>query len=159
MTPTPRTRPADTVRLDPVEVVERFAAALNGHADRAARAVAEGRARDALLAAGAMQMLLKAQADMLREALGAARSKRVPPAVRAAVRAAADGAADGALAPAQRALATLRTGARVARTRQAAIGDALRATAAARASRPGPVGYNAAGGHGTALRQSVRITV
>ncbi|NUB17208.1 SH3 domain-containing protein, partial [Azospirillum brasilense] len=68
MLPTPHVSPA-SARPDPVAVIARFVAELEGHAERAASAAREGRAVDALRAAGAMQMLLHNQAGALRDAL------------------------------------------------------------------------------------------
>lgn len=128
MLPTPHnppTSPRPTSRPDPVAVIARFVAELEGHAERAASAAREGRAVDALRAAGAMQMLLHSQAGTLRDALAAAQSKRVPLETRLAVRK----ALDGALAPLGRSVCALEAQAKARQARQAAIGAALRAAA------------------------------
>ncbi|MBY6265715.1 hypothetical protein EI613_27920, partial [Azospirillum sp. 412522] len=76
------------LRVDAVEVLEAFVAELDRTAARAEAAVREGRPRDALLAAGDMQTLLRTWKDRLADALAQTRSKRVAPAVRGAARAA-----------------------------------------------------------------------
>lgn len=124
MLPTPHI-PTAASRPDPVAVITRFVAELERHAERAATAAREGRAVDALRAAGAMQMLLHAQAGTLRDALAAAQSKRVPLETRLAVRK----ALDGALAPLGRSVRALEAQAKARQARQAAIGEALRAAA------------------------------
>ncbi|WP_029009297.1 hypothetical protein [Azospirillum halopraeferens] len=134
MAPTLRPRIPDTLRPDPVAEIADFVARLADDAGRAARAAAEGRARDALLAAGSMQMLLRARGDALREALSAGRSARVPPDVRAAVQAATLAAASGPLAGTARSVCTLAAAARVAQAHRDAIGEALRARAPARSA-------------------------
>ncbi|MGF7177481.1 hypothetical protein [Azospirillum doebereinerae] len=128
------TTPANTVflRVDPVDVLERFTAELDRLTADADTAMRDGRARDALLAAGAMQSLLAAWKDRLADALVQTRSKRVPPAVRAAARAAADRVLP-ALGGQMRALEAR---IKVHRVRQAAIGAALRAASNAAAGAP-----------------------
>ncbi|MCG5240885.1 hypothetical protein MCW82_14005, partial [Azospirillum doebereinerae] len=71
------TTPANTVflRVDPVDVLERFTAELDRLTADADAAMRDGRARDALLAAGAMQSLLAAWKDRLADALVQTRSK------------------------------------------------------------------------------------
>jgi len=148
--------PANTVflRVDPVEVLQRFAAELDRHADAAATAVREGRARDALLAAGAMQSLLAAWKDRLADALAQTRSKRVPPAVRAAARQAAGHVLPAVAAPMRELDARIK----VHRARQAAIGAALRAASTA------PAVVYGAGRHGVRVenrivRHALAVTV
>ncbi|MBP2230934.1 hypothetical protein J2847_004243 [Azospirillum agricola] len=151
------TTPANTVflRVDPVEVLEGFAAELDAHAAAAAKAVREGRARDALLAAGAMQSLLAAWKDRLADALGQARSKRVPPAVRAAARRAAARVLPVLRDPMREMEARIR----IHRDRQAAIGAALRAASTAPA-----MSYGASARYGVrvgerTVRHALAVTV
>lgn len=151
------TTPATTVflRVDPVAVLERFTAELDRHAEAAATAVREGRARDALLAAGAMQSLLAAWKDRLNDALLQTRSKRVPPAVRAAARRAAGHVLPAVAEPMRELAARIK----VHRARQAAIGAALRAVSTA----PG-MSYGASARHGVrvesrTVRHALAVTV
>ncbi|WP_454019720.1 hypothetical protein [Azospirillum sp. Marseille-Q6669] len=147
--PLPSSKP--TARPDPVAVITRFVAELEGHAQRAASAAREGRAVDALRAAGAMQMLLHAQAGTLRDALAAAQSKRVPLETRLAVRK----ALDGALAPLGRSVRALEAQAKARQARQAAIGAALRAAS----SVSGPARSYAALGRAAGAKRTIAVTV
>lgn len=130
------------LRVDAVEVLEAFAAELDAAANRAERAVGEGRPRDAVLAAGDMQSLLRAWKDRLADALAQTRSKRIPPAVRQAARNTAE-----RVLPAMAAhMRTMEAQLRVHRARQEAIGSALRAASTT------PVGV-----YGASLRHGVRL--
>ncbi|OYD84821.1 hypothetical protein [Azospirillum brasilense] len=137
-------------RPDPVAVIARFVAEMERHAERAATAAREGRAVDALRAAGAMQMLLHAQSATLSDALAAARSKRVPLETRLAVRK----AVDGALAPLRRSVRVLEAQAKARQARQAAIGEALRAAA----SVPAPARSYAALGRVAGTKRAIAVT-
>ncbi len=151
------TPPATSIflRVDPVEVLERFAAELEKHAEATATAVREGRARDALLAAGAMQALMAAWKDRLTDALAQTRSKRVPPAVRAAARQAARQVLPAVYEPMRELAARLK----VHKARQAAIGAALRAASTAPA-----MSYGASARYGVrvqsrTVRHALAVTV
>ncbi|PWC47210.1 hypothetical protein ACHMW5_05645 [Azospirillum melinis] len=123
---TPET-PTIFLRVDAVEVLEAFVAELDRAATRAEAAVREGRPRDALLAAGDMQTLLRSWKDRLADALVQTRSKRVAPAVRGAAKAAADRVLPALAARMREMEAQIR----VHRARQNAIGAALRAASTA----------------------------
>ncbi|WP_042694985.1 hypothetical protein [Azospirillum sp. B506] len=115
------------LRVDAVDVLEAFVAELDRAAARAEAAVREGRPRDALLAAGDMQTLLRTWKDRLADALAQTRSKRVAPAVRGAAKAAADQVLPTLAARMREMEAQIR----VHRARQNAIGAALRAASTA----------------------------
>ncbi|PWC84746.1 hypothetical protein TSH100_17215 [Azospirillum sp. TSH100] len=115
------------LRVDAVDVLETFVAELDRAAARAEAAVREGRPRDALLAAGDMQTLLRTWKDRLADALAQTRSKRVAPAVRGAAKA----AADQVLPTLAARMREIETQIRVHRARQNAIGAALRAASTA----------------------------
>lgn len=115
------------LRVDAVDVLEAFVTELDRAAARAEAAVREGRPRDALLAAGDMQTLLRTWKDRLADALAQTRSKRVAPAVRAAAKAAADQVLPALAARMREMEAQIK----VHRARQSAIGAALRAASTA----------------------------
>lgn len=119
--------PTIFLRVDAVEVLEAFVAELDRSAARAEAAVREGRPRDALLAAGDMQTLLRTWKDRLDDALAQTRSKRVAPTVRGAAKAAADRVLPSLAARMREIEAQIR----VHRARQNAIGAALRAASTA----------------------------
>lgn len=119
--------PTIFLRVDAVQVLEGFVAELDRTAARAEAAVREGRPRDALLAAGDMQTLLRAWKDRLADALAQVRSKRVAPAVRGAAKSAAEQVLP-ALAARMR---VMEAQIKVHRARQNAIGAALRAASTA----------------------------
>lgn len=143
--------PTIFLRVDAVEVLEAFVAELDRSAARAEAAVREGRPRDALLAAGDMQMLLRTWKDRLDDALAQTRSKRVAPAVRGAAKAAADRVLPALAARMREIEAQIK----VHRARQNAIGAALRAASTAPAGVYG-VAYGAAGRYGA--RVAMRTT-
>jgi len=119
--------PTIFLRVDAVEVLEVFVAELDRAAARAEAAVREGRPRDALLAAGDMQTLLRNWKDRLADALAQTRSKRVAPVVRGAAKAAADQVLPVLAARMREMEAQIK----VHRARQNAIGAALRAASTA----------------------------
>ncbi|QCG93394.1 hypothetical protein E6C67_05470 [Azospirillum sp. TSA2s] len=119
--------PTIVLRVDAVEVLEAFVAELDRSAARAEAAVREGRPRDALLAAGDMQTLLRTWKDRLDDALAQTRSKRVAPTVRGAAKAAADRVLPSLAARMREIEAQIK----VHRARQNAIGAALRAASTA----------------------------
>lgn len=125
--PTEPATPTIFLRVDAVEVLEAFVAELDRSAARAEAAVREGRPRDALLAAGDMQTLLRTWKDRLDDALAQTRSKRVAPTVRGAAKAAADRVLPSLAARMREIEAQIR----VHRARQNAIGAALRAASTA----------------------------
>ncbi len=128
--PTHPAEPASStifLRVDAVEVLEAFVAELDRSAARAEAAVREGRPRDALLAAGDMQTLLRTWKDRLDDALSQTRSKRVAPAVRGVAKAAADRVLPALAARMREIEAQIK----VHRARQNAIGAALRAASTA----------------------------
>ncbi|KAA0594505.1 hypothetical protein J2848_004955 [Azospirillum lipoferum] len=136
------------LRVDAVDVLEAFVAELDRAAARAEAAVREGRPRDALLAAGDMQTLLRTWRDRLADALAQTRSKRVAPAVRGAAKAAADQVLPTLAARMREMEAQIR----VHRARQNAIGAALRAASTA------PAGvYGVA--HGPGARYGARVAM
>jgi hypothetical protein len=132
LTPAPA-RPAEPaspsifLRVDAVDVLEAFVAELDRTAARAEAAVREGRPREALLAAGDMQTLLRTWKDRLADALAQTRSKRVAPTVRGAAQAAADRVLPALAARMREMEAQIK----VHRARQNAIGAALRAASTA----------------------------
>lgn len=119
--------PTIVLRVDAVEVLEAFVAELDRSAARAEAAVREGRPRDALLAAGDMQTLLRTWKDRLDDALAQTRSKRIAPAVRGAAKVAADRVLPALAARMREIQAQIK----VHRARQNAIGAALRAASTA----------------------------
>lgn len=143
--------PTIFLRVDAVEVLEAFVAELDRSAARAEAAVREGRPRDALLAAGDMQTLLRTWKDRLDDALAQTRSKRVAPTVRGAAKAAADRVLPSLAARMREIEAQIK----VHRARQNAIGAALRAASTAPAGVYG-VAYGAAGRYGA--RVAMRTT-
>ncbi len=143
--------PSIFLRVDAVEVLEAFVAELDRSAARAEAAVREGRPRDALLAAGDMQTLLRTWKDRLDDALSQTRSKRVAPTVRGAAKAAADRVLPALAARMREIEAQIK----VHRARQNAIGAALRAASTAPAGVYG-VAYGAAGRYGA--RVAMRTT-
>lgn len=138
----PAEAPPVFLRVDAVEVLEVFAAELDEAASRAERAVGEGRPRDAILAAGDLQSLLRVWKDRLADALAQTRSKRIPPAIRQAAR----GTAERVLPAMAAHMRAMEAQLRVHRARQEAIGAALRAASTA------PVGV-----YGASLRHGVRL--
>lgn len=134
--------PTMVLRVDAVEVLDRFATELDDAAGRAERAVLEGRPRDAVLAAGDMQSLLRAWNGRLADALAQARSKRVSPAVRQAAR----DTAQRILPDLAAHIRAMEARIRVHRARQEAIGAALRAAAT-----------TPAGVYGASLRYGVQL--
>ena len=140
--------PSIFLRVDAVKVLDGFVAELDRAAARAEAAVREGRPRDALLAAGDMQTVLRGWKDRLTDALAQVRSKRVAPAVRSAAKAAA-----GEVLPTLAArMRVMEAQIKVHRARQNAIGAALRAASTA------PVGvYGVACGPGA--RYGARVAM
>lgn len=144
--------PTVFLRVDAVEVLEAFAAELDRSAARAEAAVREGRPRDALLAAGDMQTLLRTWKDRLDDALAQTRSKRVAPAVRGAAKAAADRVLPSLAARMREIEAQIK----VHRARQDAIGAALRAASTAPA---GVYGVTYGPGARPAVRCGARVAM
>ncbi|PWC32969.1 hypothetical protein [Azospirillum sp. TSO35-2] len=138
------TAPSIFLRVDAVEVLEGFVTELDRAAERAELAVREGRPRDALLAAGDMQSLMRAWRDRLADALSQTRSKRVAPALRDAARE----AARQVLPTLAARMRVMEAQIKVHRVRQEAIGAALRAASTA------PVGV-----YGASLRYGARTAV
>ncbi len=137
---------------DLARLIADFAVQLAAHADRAVAAARDGRARDAFLAAGAMQELLNARVPALRVALAAMQSKRTHPAVRAEIRKVAALVPGGVAAQVR----ALESAARARQARLDAIGEALRASTASRTtySARGFVRPTAYAPPGTAARTS-----
>lgn len=144
-----------TLRVNPVEILESFTAEMTRLSEVVDAAMREGRARDAVLAAGAMQSLLAAWKSRLADALTQTRSKRAPPAVRLAARAAA-----AQVLPMMRAqMRGLEARIKAHRARQTAISAALRAV-----STPSPMTYGAGVGYGAragnrAVPRALAVTV
>lgn len=133
----PVAAPSAPAGEDIVEALRGVLSAIGEDAERAAEAARQGKTDQALWAAYDMQRRVTANGDLLKRAVHARRSKRVPPETRQSVAAAA---AEG-IVPLAAAVRRLAVELQVRKKRQEAIANALRA----RVSAPARV-YTASGG-------------